>query len=33
MSDMGAILIASDGEITTPHFVALAVPDQSGGRL
>lgn len=33
MSEQMAILIESDGEITTPNFVGLAEPDHPGGRL
>lgn len=33
MNDLMAILIGSDGEITTPHFAGLAEPDHPGGRL
>lgn len=33
MNDLMAILIGSDGEITTPHFAGLTEPDHPGGRL
>lgn len=33
MSDASAILIESDGEISTPHFDGLAEADRPGGPL
>lgn len=33
MNDLMAILIGSDGEITTPHFAGLTEPDHPGGQL
>lgn len=33
MNDLMAILIGSDGEITTPRFAGRTEPDDPGGRL